>query len=53
MAVTETISRQDKIRQWTSAYAVAGLIALLLLTGIRSAWVLTLWIASNRDKTKT
>ncbi|MGA2136127.1 MAG: hypothetical protein ABSH50_27880 [Bryobacteraceae bacterium] len=34
-------------------YAMAGAISLLLLTGIRGAWVLTLWIASNRDKIKT
>lgn len=33
-------------------YAIAGAITLLLLTGIRGAWVLTLWIASNRDKTR-
>lgn len=31
-------------------YAVAGAITLLLLTGIRGAWVLTLWIAGNRKR---
>jgi hypothetical protein len=34
-------------------YAIAGAITLLLLVGIFGAWILTLWIASNRDKIKT
>jgi hypothetical protein len=34
-------------------YAIAGAITVLLLTGIRGAWVVTLWIATNRGKTKT
>ena len=34
-------------------YAIAGAISLLLLTGICGTWVLTLWIASNRDKINT
>ena len=31
-------------------YAIAGAIALLLLAGISGAWILTLWIARNREK---
>jgi hypothetical protein len=34
-------------------HAVAGAITLSLVTGIRGAWVLTLWIAGNRNKTRT
>jgi hypothetical protein len=33
--------------------AIAGATTLLLLVGIRGAWILTLWIAGNRDKIKT
>ena len=31
-------------------YAIAGAITLLLFAGIYGAWVLTLWIARDRDK---
>jgi hypothetical protein len=34
-------------------YAIAGATTLLLLAGTCGAWILTLWIAVNRVKSKT